>query len=42
MFQDRVDFLSDRRKQEYAAWKADVLRRIGDLEKIPADGMDID
>ncbi len=42
MFQDRTDFLSERRIQEYAAWKDEILRRIVDLEQRAGDGMDID
>ncbi|KAF3903408.1 hypothetical protein ABW21_db0206148 [Orbilia brochopaga] len=32
MMQDRVDFLSDKRRKAYAEWKADALRRIAQLE----------
>ncbi|KAJ6264867.1 hypothetical protein Dda_1020 [Drechslerella dactyloides] len=32
MMQDRVDFLSDRRRRAFAEWKADALRRIAQLE----------
>ncbi|KAK6349614.1 hypothetical protein TWF696_005898 [Orbilia brochopaga] len=32
MMQDRVDFLSDRRRKAFAEWKADALRRIAQLE----------
>ena len=42
MFQDRVDFLTERRIQEYAVWKDEILRRLVDLEQRPGDGMDID
>ena len=41
MFQDRYDFLSERKKKEYTLWKAGVLRRIKNLET-GEDGMDID
>jgi origin recognition complex subunit 6 len=44
MFQDRNDYLSERKKQEYAVWKEGILRRIKELERGPptADAMDID
>ncbi|KAF3925866.1 hypothetical protein ABW20_dc0104035 [Dactylellina cionopaga] len=32
MIQDRLDFLSDKRKKAYSEWKADALRRIAQLE----------
>ncbi|KAF3938640.1 hypothetical protein ABW19_dt0203938 [Dactylella cylindrospora] len=32
MMQDRVDYLSDKRRKGFAEWKADVLRRIAKLE----------
>ncbi|EPS37188.1 hypothetical protein H072_9175 [Dactylellina haptotyla CBS 200.50] len=32
MMQDRVDFLSDKRRKAFSEWKADALRRIAQLE----------
>lgn len=39
MLQDKFDYLSERRRAEYRQWKADILRRIDDLEH--RDGMDL-
>lgn len=34
MMQDRVDYLSEDRKEDYLDWKADMLERIGKMMKI--------
>lgn len=49
MFQERYDYLSERKRKEYAIWKEGILRRIKELERDPGqvrtqeeDVMDID
>lgn len=34
MLQDKFDYLSERRRADYRQWKADILRRIGEQERI--------
>lgn len=41
MFQDRYDFLSERKRKEYAIWKDGIIGRIQDLER-GADAMEVD
>jgi len=41
MFQDRYDFLSERRRIEYASWKEGILERIKGLER-GTDAMEVD
>lgn len=42
MFQDKYDYLSERKRKEYAAWKASILRRIEAIEAGNTDPMEID
>ncbi|KAK6225890.1 origin recognition complex subunit 6 [Colletotrichum tabaci] len=42
MFQDRYDFLSEKKRREYSTWKEDILRRIDAMEKEGAEAMDVD
>ena len=41
MFQERFDYLSEKKRKEYAAWKAGILGRIKELER-DGDAMEID
>jgi origin recognition complex subunit 6 len=45
MFQDRYDFLSERKLRAYSEWKSDILERIAALEREPdevGDAMETD
>ncbi|EFQ35210.1 origin recognition complex subunit 6 [Colletotrichum graminicola] len=42
MFQDRYDFLSEKKRQEYMIWKEGILRRIESLEKEGGEAMEVD
>jgi len=37
MFQERYDYLSEKRRAEYAEWKEGILNRIKELERAPGD-----
>jgi origin recognition complex subunit 6 len=41
MFQERYNFLSERRRKEYATWKEEILRRIKESGEQP-DAMEVD
>lgn len=36
MMQDRVDWLSEHRREDYLDWKADIMERVGMMEKVGA------
>jgi origin recognition complex subunit 6 len=38
MMQDRVDYLSDKKRAEYKVWKQGILVRMEDMEKEIAQG----
>ncbi|OLN91973.1 hypothetical protein CCHL11_01396 [Colletotrichum chlorophyti] len=42
MFQDRYDYLSEKRRREYRIWKEDILRRIDAMEKEAGGAMEVD
>uniref|UniRef100_L2GG81 Origin recognition complex subunit 6 n=1 Tax=Colletotrichum fructicola (strain Nara gc5) TaxID=1213859 RepID=L2GG81_COLFN len=42
MFQDRYDFLSEKKRRDYRIWKESILRRIDIMEKEGADEMEVD
>ncbi|KAF9877618.1 origin recognition complex subunit 6 [Colletotrichum karsti] len=42
MFQDRYDFLSEKKRREYRIWKESILRRIDIMEKEGDDAMEVD
>ncbi|TDZ74650.1 Origin recognition complex subunit 6 [Colletotrichum trifolii] len=42
MFQERYDYLSEKRRREYRIWKERILRRIDALEKEGAEAMEVD
>ncbi|KAL0941125.1 origin recognition complex subunit 6 [Colletotrichum truncatum] len=42
MFQDRYDFLSEKKRREYRIWKENILRRIDVMEKEGESAMEAD
>jgi origin recognition complex subunit 6 len=42
MFQERYDFLSDARQEDYRIWKEGILKRIDDLERNQPELMNVD
>ncbi|KAF6810586.1 origin recognition complex subunit 6 [Colletotrichum sojae] len=42
MFQDRYDFLSEKKRREYGMWKEGILRRIEQMEEEGVDEMEVD
>jgi origin recognition complex subunit 6 len=42
MFQDRYDYLSEKKQNEYFKWKEGILKRIAELERGSQDAMEID
>ncbi|KAK1595091.1 origin recognition complex subunit 6 [Colletotrichum navitas] len=42
MFQDRYDFLSEKKRKEYRIWKEGILRRIESMEKEGGEAMEVD
>ncbi|WYZ36653.1 hypothetical protein EsH8_II_000159 [Colletotrichum jinshuiense] len=42
MFQDRYDFLSEKKRREYRIWKDGILRRIDLMEKDTGEAMEVD
>lgn len=42
MFQDRYDYLSEKKRREYRIWKESIIRRIDIMEKEGVDAMEVD